>query len=156
MISEDKIKIMTKVAIYEESSQGQRDLEISQFEQNQYINVEMISSFMLNTVAFFLVIGLFLLLMLDKVLVFVERHGYHRYAFLLLIIYLLFIILQMAYTQVHAKKRYDEAIPRLQEYRKNLNKLYYMYEVREKPEEMKQDILKEKIEEELDAETIDF
>jgi hypothetical protein len=31
-----------------------------------------------------------------------------------------------------------------------------MYEVREKPEEMKQDILKEKIEEELDAETIDF
>lgn len=156
MISEEKVKLMTKVAIYEESDEGQRDMEICYFHNRQYVNMEMLRAFMLNTLAFFLILGLCLLLLIDKVLVFISRHGYRQYIFLLLVLYVLFVILQMAYTQVHARKRYDEAIPRVQEHKKNLTRLYYMYEVREKPEEVKQEKLKEKIEEELDAESIKF
>ncbi|MDO4942111.1 MAG: hypothetical protein Q4E73_04615 [Lachnospiraceae bacterium] len=155
MISEEKIKLMTKIAIYE-SDKGKKDLEIARFHIRQYINIETIQALAINTVAFGMVLCLIMLLFMNTVVQIVERHGYGKYIFFILLLYLAFIIVQGLYARMRAKEQYEEALPRIRQYKKYLTKLYYMYELKEQPEEIKQEELEEKLEEEMNAETIEF
>lgn len=155
MVNEEKIKLMTKMAIYE-SQEGKKDLEISHFHICQYIHIETVRAFILNTIAYCIVIGLGLLLFLDKVMDLIHHRGYQKYLILLFLLYLIFIMVEVMYTRARAKRRYEEAIPRVWSYKKNLTKLYYMYELKEETEVMKPENLEQKLEEELDAETIEF
>lgn len=42
MVNEEKVKLMTKMAIYE-SGKGKMDLEISHFHTNEYMKMEVVS-----------------------------------------------------------------------------------------------------------------
>ncbi|HIT61275.1 MAG TPA: hypothetical protein IAC33_08625 [Candidatus Fimousia stercorigallinarum] len=155
MVSEDKIKLMTKIAIYE-SGEGRKDLSIVHFHIHQYIKLETIQAFIINTIAFIMVLCFAMLIFLDTVLQVIEHHRYGRYLFVILLLYIIFITVQVLYARMRAIEQYEESLPRIREYKKYLTKLYYMYELEEKPEEMKQEELEEKLEEEMNAETMDF
>ncbi|MDO4169295.1 MAG: hypothetical protein Q4D45_05265 [Lachnospiraceae bacterium] len=155
MVNEEKIKLMTKMAIYE-SKEGKRDLEISHFHIRQYIHIETVQTFILNTIAYCIVVGLGVLLFLDKIMDLIRHHGYIKLTILLILVYLVFITVEVVYTRIRAKRRYEEAVPRVWKYKKNLTRLYYMNELKEETETMKPEKLEQKLEEELDAETIEF
>lgn len=155
MVNEEKIKLMTKLAIYE-SKEGKKDLEISHFNIRQYIHIETIQTLIKNTIAYLFIVGIGLLLFLDKAMKLFKGHGYRTYIVLLILIYFIFIIAEVVYSRNRARRRYEEAIPRVWAYKKNLTRLYYMYEVEEATEVMKPEKLEQKLEEELDAESIKF
>lgn len=156
MINEEKVKLMTKMAIYE-SGEGKNDLEIRYFHMKEYIRMEMIKSIILNTIVYCVILGVGLLLVLDKVMECVHNHQHMKYVLLFFTIYLVFIVVEALYTRSRAKSRYMEAWPRIRNYKKNLTKLHFMYELEEENiVNPKQEKLEEKIEEELDGETIDF
>lgn len=151
MVNEEKIKLMTKMAIYE-SNEGVKDLEISHFDIRQYVTLEMTRSILTNSIAFLFVLIVFCVIEMEHVLKIVIKGTFGRYALAAFLIYLVFILITTYYAKEQAKQRYKESRPRIKEYKKNLNKLHYMYEVRSfdtaqlRPEE-----LKRKLEEEFNA-----
>ncbi|MCI5952786.1 MAG: hypothetical protein MRZ63_10860 [Anaerostipes sp.] len=156
MVNEEKVKLMTKMAIYE-SGKGKMDLEISHFHTNEYMKMEVVKSVIVNTIVYCAALGFILLLMMDKVIEAVNNHQFRKYMLLFVMAYLLFIFLEAMIVRERAKQRYLDARPRVRAYKKNLAKLHFMYELEEEnitnPKEEK---LEDRIEEELDGETIDF
>lgn len=151
MVNEEKIKLMTKMAIYE-SNEGAKDLEISHFDIRQYVTLEMARSILTNSIAFLFVLIVLCVIEMEHVLKIVMKGTFGRYALAAFLIYLVFILITTYYAREQAKQRYKESRPRIKEYKKNLSRLRYMYEVRSfdtaqlKPEE-----LKRKLEEEFNA-----
>lgn len=153
MISEERVKLMTRMAIYEEG-QGAKDLEIGQYKKSQYIRIEVLKCLVYSTVFYWCLIGLALLLLMQYVVALIMTDGVVKYIAILIGIYLVFLLLNGLISYRRAQQEYEQAMPRVKEYKKNLNKLYFEYETKAKPEDTKPKDLKEKLEEELDAENI--
>ncbi len=153
MISEERVKLMTRMAIYE-SGDGDRDIEIGQYQKKQYIRVEVLKSVLYSTVFYWCLVGLILLLFMQYVVGLVVNSGAHRYMMIIGGLYILFSILNGLITRRRAGKEYDESMDRLKDYKKNLNRLYFEHEIKAKPEDTKPKDLKEKLEEELNADNI--
>ncbi len=153
MISEERVKLMTKMAIYE-AGEGTKDLEIGQYHKKQYIRIEVLKSIVYSTVFYWGFIGLSMLLFMQYVVALVVENGAHRYMILLIGLYILFLMLHSLIAYKRAGRDYDQAMPRIKQYKKNLNRLYFEYETKAKPEDTKPKDLKQKLEEELDAESI--
>ena len=92
MVNEEKVKLMTKMAIYE-SGKGKMDLEISYFHTNEYMKMEVVKSVIVNTIVYCAALGFILLLMMDKVIEAVNNHQFRKYMLLFVVAYLLFIFL---------------------------------------------------------------
>ncbi|MCQ2492056.1 MAG: hypothetical protein MJ087_03335 [Lachnospiraceae bacterium] len=153
MISEERVKLMTKMAIYE-AGEGTKDLDLSQYHKKQYIRIEVLKSIVVSSVFFWMVVGLAMLLLMQYVVPLIAQKETNYYRFILIGLYILFIVINAMITYNRAQKDYDEAMPRVKEYKKNLNRLYFEYETKAKPEDTKPKDLKKKLEEELDAESI--
>lgn len=155
MLSEEKIKLMTQLALYE-SGQGKKDLEISRFNLRQYQYMEMAKAGLASISGFLLLLILLFLLFFNRVIDLIKTQSFYKYGIAFFLIVLFGTIAQMIYARNDAKKRYEEAVPRVREYKKNVTKLYYFYEIQETSDTMQQEGLKETIEEGLDEQTIDF
>lgn len=155
MLSEEKIKLMTQLALYE-SGQGKKDLEISRFNLRQYQYMEMVKSALASVSSFVLLAVLLFLLCFHRIVDLIKEQSFYKYGITFFFIAIFFTVVQMIYARNDAKKRYEEAVPRVREYKKNVTKLYYFYEIQETSDTMQQEGLKETIEEGLDEKTIDF
>lgn len=152
MVNEEKVKLMTKMAIYE-SKEGETDLKISHFHINEYIKMEVIKAIIVDTLTYAIILGMLLMLFVDNVIEKIQNQEFQKYLFMIVLGYIVFVMFDSIYARDRAKQRYLEARPRMRAYKKNLAKLHFMYELEEeKNTNPKKEELKEKIEEELDGE----
>lgn len=64
MLNEDRIKLMTKMAAYEEK-EGKRDIPICKYFRIDYVSLNMVKTAISTTIAFVLIIGMWLLYRAD-------------------------------------------------------------------------------------------
>lgn len=156
MINEEKIKLMTKMAIYE-SGQGKADTQISHYHKAQYIKIEVVKSMLINSVVYVCLVSVGLLLFLDQVIIKLNAGQHKKYIVLLIFGYVMFMLIEGFYSHSRASEKYDEAQPRIRQYRRDLNKLFHICKMQEetKIETIEEEVVKE----ELDGdrrENIDF
>lgn len=64
MLNEDRIKLMTKMAAYEEK-EGKRDIPICRYFRIDYVSLNMVKTAISTTIAFALIVGMWLLYRAD-------------------------------------------------------------------------------------------
>lgn len=127
MLNEERIKLMTKMACYEES-EGRKNVSVGSYFRGDYIALQVIKSVLHATIAFCILFGLFIMYDFEVFMVELYKMDLFEFGKRVIIDYLIFaaaygIISYCVYTY-----RYTRARKSLKIYYNNLKKLAYLYE----------------------------
>ncbi|MBQ8245884.1 MAG: hypothetical protein IJZ42_02025 [Lachnospiraceae bacterium] len=134
MISEQRVKLMTRLAAYEQK-EGQKNEEIGSYFRDDYISFQLLKSIIYATVAFLLIVGLFVLYDSELFMSDIYKIDILEYAKKLLIYYLGFTGVYVLISYIVYAIRYRKAKKRLRVYFNNLKRLQILYQ-RERKEKM--------------------
>lgn len=135
MVNEDKVKLMTKLAIYE-STKGKKQLNISKYYKRDYVRYNMFKTAVTATMAFFMILGGYILINAEELLLKLNEMDLLHEAIKLGIIYAVFVIGYMVIARLVYARKYEKVKPDVIIYNHNLKKLKEMYDKEEK--EMKE------------------
>lgn len=127
MVNEEKVRMMTKLAIYEEG-RGKNALPIGQYYKNDYISKQLIKSFFLGTIAFLILAGLWISYGLDGLLADFLTLDLGRMVMVFLILYAVFMVCYLGITWLISSYQYRRSEKLLKVYEKALKRLENMYE----------------------------
>ncbi|MBO5239120.1 MAG: hypothetical protein J6B50_10175 [Lachnospiraceae bacterium] len=135
VVNEDKVKLMTKLAIYE-STKGKKQLNISKYYKRDYVRYNMFKTAVTATLAFFMILGGYILINAEELLLKLNEMDLLHEAIKLGIIYAVFVIGYMVIARLVYARKYEKVKPDVIIYNHNLKKLKEMYDKEEK--EMKE------------------
>lgn len=130
MLNEERIKLMTKLALYEQK-EGKKDIPMSRYYKGDYVSYHMIRSGILATIGFLLCVAVWFAFHLSY---FMEENNIVKLDVMtaigknVLIIYILFMAAYQAITYVVYATRFIKVRENLKQYNGNLKKLNKMYQ----------------------------
>lgn len=122
MISEQRVKLMTRLAAYEKK-EGKKNEEIGSYFKDDYIGLQMLKSVICATVAFALLVGLYVLYDSELFVSDIYKIDLMDYAKKLIFYYLGFTGIYSVASYVIYSIRYRKAKKRLKVYFNNLKRL---------------------------------
>lgn len=131
MVNEEKVKLMTKLAIYE-STKGKKQLNISKYYKRDYVRYNMFKTAVAATVAFILLLAIYVMLHMEELLLALNDMDILQEAEKLGIFYLVYLVVYMLIARLVYAKKYENIKPNVIQYNHNLKKLKEMYEKEEK------------------------
>lgn len=133
MLSRDRVRTMTRLAVYEEN-QGRVDDKINGYFKNDYIIGHMVGSFVCGSIAFFVVGILYVCYHYDTMLESAFENSFTGLLSTALTLYAAFIIFFLAVSFFIYRHRYNAAQNRLRRYRRRLEHLQRSYAMEDKRE----------------------
>lgn len=127
MINEEKIKLMTKLAVYE-SGEGKEKMKIGSYRKKDYVSFRMIVSWLWVSVGYFILLGLYLFFQAEVFLESLYNMNFLLLGVFVLVGYLVVIIIYLLVAHSIYTKRYKEARNSMKPYYLNLKKLNKIYE----------------------------
>lgn len=127
MINEDRIRLMTKLAVFEEND-GKKALSTSRYYRKDYMSAQMIKAFLFGTISYVLVvisavfIGLALKLTSTKLTIIPSL------LVVLVIVYFVYIGIYMAIAYRIASRQYEKVKEGLKTYYSKLKKIEKFYD----------------------------
>ena len=131
MINEEKVKLMTKLAIYE-SQKGKKQLNISKYYKRDYVRYNMFKTVVAATVSFIMLLAIYVLVNAEDLLMSLNELDFMKEATKLGILYVVFILIYMIVARIIYARRYEQVKPDVIMYNHNLKKLKGMYDKEEK------------------------
>ncbi|MBD5452274.1 MAG: hypothetical protein HDR25_06500 [Lachnospiraceae bacterium] len=127
MLNEERIKLMTRMACYEEH-EGKKNVAVGSYFRGDYIALQVIKSMISATIAFCILFGLFIMYDFEVFMADLYKMDLFEFGKSVIIAYLIFaavygIISYGVYTYRYAKARKSLKI-----YYNNLKKLAYLYD----------------------------
>ena len=127
MVNEEKVRMMTKLTIYEEG-RGKTAVPIGQYYKKDYIAKQLIKSFFLGTIAFMILAGLWISYGLDGLLANFLSLDLERMMIVFLVLYAVFMLCYLGITWFISSHQYRRSEKLLKVYDKALKRLENMYE----------------------------
>lgn len=127
MISEQRVKLMTRLAAYEEG-EGKKNASIGAYFRGDYLSLQMLKSFISATVSFALIVALFVIYDSEAFMQNLYQIDIMASAKSLLFYYLIFLVLYMLISYLVYSIRYRKAKRRLKVYFNNLRRLQILYQ----------------------------
>ena len=123
MLDEKRVKLMTKLALYEET-QGKDDFKVSEYYRKDYVGMHMICTFLWVTIGYVCLAGLLALAGMDAII------SKMSVGFLIVAVagYFVLLILFLSLTSRIYNKKHQHARNRVKMYNHDLIKLLKMYE----------------------------
>lgn len=131
MVNEERVKNLYKIALYERDEK-KYERQTGHYYKKDYISKEMIKSFFVGTLAYILLVLLWIISTLDDFLRRVNNLEFVKDTVVILVLYMVFMVLYLAATYWIARSRYKEGKAHLKEYLKALKVTKKMYEREEK------------------------
>lgn len=131
MINEERVKVMTKLAIYE-STKGKKQLNISKYYKRDYVRYNMFKTIVTSTIAFLLLVGIAGLLKAEELLTNLNSSDLIQLAVRVGIVYVVFVIAYAVIAYIVYSIRYERMKPDVIVYNHNLKKLKELYDTEEK------------------------
>lgn len=131
MVNEERVKNLYKIALYERDEK-KYERQTGHYYKKDYISKEMIKSFFVGTLAYILLVLLWIISTLDDFLRRVNNLEFIRDTVTIVLLYIVFMVLYLIATYLIARARYKEGKVRLREYLKALKVTKKMYEREEK------------------------
>ncbi|MDO4519421.1 MAG: hypothetical protein Q4B47_03880 [Eubacteriales bacterium] len=131
MINEEKIKVMTDLAMYEKT-QGDKYFPISKYFRSDYLGLALIKNFFLVTIGYALVVALVGAYFSTYILDNVHRMNLINLGLYILIGYGIVFVVYTLITYITYSVKYYKAKKSVKSYFGELNKLTKMYEKEEK------------------------
>ena len=134
MISEQRVKLMTRLAAYEQK-EGKKNEEIGSYFRGDYISLQILKSVISATIAFVLIVALFVLYDSELFLSDIYKIDILEYVKKLIVYYFAFTGGYVLISYVVYAIRYRKAKKRLKVYFNNLKRLQILYQ-RERKDKM--------------------
>ena len=126
MLNESRIKLMTKMASYEQG-EGKRSMNIGSYFRGDYIGKEVIKSICYGTLAFLIVFGIYVAYDFEIFLQDIYKMDLLEFGKTVLMSYAKFIVAYALITYFVYAMRYKKARRSLRMYYNNLRRLNAMY-----------------------------
>lgn len=126
MIDENKVRLMTKIAIYEKKEEN-RNLIISKFYKSDYVRFNVLKTLIAATVAFWSIVGAYVFIKFDDLLAKVSEVDYFDVMYKLLGAYVFVCLGFFFFAEIVYSYRYSMAKPGLIKYNVHLKRLIESY-----------------------------
>lgn len=126
MLNQDKIRIMTRLAIYEQGK-GKEELKINKYYKNDYIRLQVIKSFVSCTLASLLIAAIIILYQSEYLILNATKLNFVEIGKATLLIYIVLSIFYFIITTTSASLKYSKAKKSLRKYNYLLRKLERTY-----------------------------
>lgn len=127
MINQEKVKDMTKMAIYE-SRGGDKELAISAYRRKDYVAMQLLKSFICGTISYVILLVFYLFLELDRVDSLNSLAQVQSFGIGVLVLYLIFIAVFLCITYFWARKRHNHCTEKAKDYSTELNRVARSYQ----------------------------
>ncbi|ROR28629.1 hypothetical protein EDD66_104216 [Mobilisporobacter senegalensis] len=126
MLNNNKIKIMTKLALYEQGN-GKNDIKISHFYKGDYIRYNILKTIVSITVGFLFLFALVGLYNVEYFITNATVINYKQMGIYLLVLYLAAVIVYVILTIIITTIKYKNTRKHLVKYNKDLKELNEIY-----------------------------
>lgn len=126
MINEQRTRMMTKLALYE-SKRGKKELQITRYAPGDYVTAHMLWSFVCGTIAFVIVLALWVLYNIEGLLIELFSMDIMHLAINILLVYIIFIGLYLGMCYIYISYRYGRYKKRVNKFLLGLKELYRQY-----------------------------
>lgn len=127
MLDERKVKLMTRLALYEQT-QGKEDFKISEYYRKDYAGIHILFSFFWTTIGYVCVVALVVLAGLQTLMAKMSMRYIVTLGIIVVAGYLAVVIIYSIITSYIYNKRHRNARQRVKRYNHDLIKLLKMYE----------------------------
>lgn len=127
MLSEERVKLMTKMAIYD-SGEGKKNVSIGNYFRGDYIGLQVIKSVINGTIAFAIVLAMYVLYDFEIFMSDIYKMDLLLFGKSVMMVYLIFIVVYGFISYIIYTYRYKKAKRSLKIYYNNLKKLSYLYD----------------------------
>ncbi len=131
MVNEEKVRLMTRLAMYEQSL-GREDLEKGKYFKHDYVKYNCLKTLVSTTVLFVVVLVAYIYYNVGDLITELVDMDFFGLAYEILIIYALVCVAFMLMAWFLYSYRYSKAKPKLIKYNRDLKKLIAFYEDEEK------------------------
>ena len=128
MLSQERIKLMTKMAAYEEN-EGKKYMSIGSYFRSDYMGMQVIRSVICGTLAFFLLAGLYVYYHCETMMQDIYKMDLLLLGRRVLFYYIVFIAAYSVITYVIYSFRYSRAKRSLKHYYYHLKQLAAIYDI---------------------------
>ncbi len=126
MINQEKVRTMTKLAIYEDG-EGKEDLKTNKFYKFDYIRLQIIKAFTCSSLGFLLLGVLTALYNMEYLILNLTQLNFTLLGKYVLLIYIMVVLFYIIIAATSANFRYKRSKKRLSKYNHLLNKLRKIY-----------------------------
>lgn len=127
MLDERKVKLMTRLALYEQT-QGREDFKISEYYRKDYAGMHILFSFFWVTIGYVCVVALAVLAGLQELMAKMAMNLVVMLGIIAVAGYVALVVIYSIVTSHIYNKRHREARQRVKRYNHDLTKLLKMYE----------------------------
>lgn len=131
MVNEEKVKMMTKLAIYE-STKGKRQLNISKYYKRDYVRYNMFKTAVAATLAYAMIIGMYILFNVEEILLQLNELDFLHEATKIGVSFVIFLVVYMVIARFVYSHKYEKVKPDVIIYNHNLKQLKELYDREEK------------------------
>lgn len=126
MLNENKVKMMTKMAIYEKN-EGRRMLKTARYFKSDYIAFGILKTLITTSIAYIIMLIMYVLYNMESIIKDINKLDYTEVGTNLIIGYVAMIVVFSAIAFVVYGKQYDNSRNGLKRYFSRLNKLERFY-----------------------------
>ena len=130
MINEEKVRLMTKLAIYEENK-GKHISPIGDYYKEDYVGIQMLKSFFAGTFAYLLILLLMACYQLEYLIMEIVKLDVVAMIISIVVAYVFFMAVYLGITYVICSTKYKKAKKSLKSYDNVLKKLENVYQKEE-------------------------
>ena len=127
MLNEERIRLMTRMASYEEN-EGKKNVSIGSYFRSDYISLQVLKSVISATIAFVLLCGAAVLYDFEIFMQDIYKEDLLASGKKILIYYIVFVAVYAVISYVVYSYRYNRARKSLRQYYNNLKQLSLLYE----------------------------
>lgn len=131
MIDEERVRQMTKMAIYEEG-EGKRYVPMTQYFRHDYVGKELVKSLIAGTLAFVLLVVVYLSFEMDHIMDNINQIDLVGFGTEMLVKYGIFMLFYLIVTYVVYSVRYSVGRKHVKQFFAHLKKVNKIYEQEEK------------------------
>lgn len=130
MINEKRVKLMTRMAAYEDG-EFRRHKAVIGFFRSDYISLQMVKTVIATTIAYAILFGLYLMYDFEKFMKEIYQMDVFQFVKTVVILYLVMLAVFMLITYVVSLYRYNRSLQSTRLYYGNLKKLSQFYQEEE-------------------------
>lgn len=131
MLNEERIRLMTKMASYEES-EGKEYMPVKQYYRRDYVSIQMIKTFVTSTVAFGILLLCWMMYEMEQMTDLLGGTDLVSFGISILIKYAVFVVVYQVIAFLVYNRRYTKATASVKEYYSILKKVQKLQEKEEK------------------------
>ena len=128
MLNQDRIKLMTHMAAYEES-QGKRNMSVASYFRGDYIGLHVIESVICATIMYAIAFAAYIFYDFETFMQDIYKMDLLAYAKQVIVYYVVFVAIYAVISYIVSSCRYSKAKKGLKKYHYNLKQLSALYDL---------------------------